>query len=386
MVDGEAIAGRRGPHPLALAYFSVFVVGIFVFGAVAYFGRASDGDPVVTLELHGVSPRLPKQVLHVATAPSAKPAGASTSSAALASSGAPATPGSTAPFANAPAPPLPPQIVPGTIVKPVVSGKALIADPALIEQTQQGPLPRIADDGRTPMTAYAPPAPSDKRPRIAIVISGLGISAKATSAAIRGLPPDVTLAFAPYDDDVQRWVSEARRQGHEVLLELPMEPYDFPDSDPGPHTLRAGVGEESNTQRLTWSLTRFTGYAGVTNLLGGRFLGDPDSLEPVMTFLARRGLFFFDSGPATRSAAPDVAQRLDAPYVQSSTTVDTIQTAMEIDQRLSDLETRARLNGSASGVGFLYPVTIERVSEWAKGLPGRGFVLVPASAIVPHTK
>ena len=176
------------------------------------------------------------------------------------------------------------------------------------------------------------------------------------------------------------------RQGHEVLLELPMEPYDFPDSDPGPHTLRAGVGEESNTQRLTWSLTRFTGYAGVTNLLGGRFLGDPDSLEPVMTFLARRGLFFFDSGPATRSAAPDVAQRLDAPYVQSSTTVDTIQTAMEIDQRLSDLETRARLNGSASGVGFLYPVTIERVSEWAKGLPGRGFVLVPASAIVPHTK
>jgi polysaccharide deacetylase 2 family uncharacterized protein YibQ len=37
-------------------------------------------------------------------------------------------------------------------------------------------------------------------------------------------------------------------------------------------------------------------------------------------------------------------------------------------------------------VGFLYPVTVERVAEWAKGLPGRGFVLVPASAIVPHTK
>ncbi len=386
MADGELIATRRGPHPLALAYFGVFVLVLCVFGAVAYFGRASDGDPVVTLELHGATPRPVKQPVHATAAPAANPAAANTSSAALAPAGAPISPGSTAPFANAPAPTLPPQIVPGTIVKPVVAGNALIADPALIEQTQQGPLPRIADDGRTPMAAYAPPAPSDKRPRIAIVISGLGISAKATSAAIAGLPPGVTLAFAPYDDDVQRWVSEARRQGHEVLLELPMEPYDFPDSDPGPHTLRAGVGEESNTQRLTWSLTRFTGYAGVTNLLGGRFLGDPDSLEPVMTFLARRGLFFFDSGPATRSAAPDVAQRLDAPYVQSSTSLDTIQTAMEIDQRLSDLETRARLNGSASGVGFLYPVTVERVAEWAKGLPGRGFVLVPASAIVPHTK
>ena len=87
-----------------------------------------------------------------------------------------------------------------------------------------------------------------------------------------------------------------------------------------------------------------------------------------MTFLARRGLFFFDSGPAARSAAPDVAQRLDAPYIQSSATIDTIQTAMEIDQRLSDLETRARLNGSASGTGFLYPVTVERVAEWAEGV------------------
>jgi polysaccharide deacetylase 2 family uncharacterized protein YibQ len=386
MVDGEAIATRRGPHPLALAYFGVFVLVILVFGTVAYFGRASDGDPVVTLELHGTVPRPANKSAHasVPSALSPKPSGAP--SAALAPAGAPVSPGSTAPFADTAPPSLPPQIVPTTIIKPVVAGNALIADPALIEQTQQGPLPRIADDGRTPMTAYAPSAPSDKRPRIAIVISGLGISAKATSAAIAGLPPEVTLAFAPYDDDVQRWVSEARRRGHEVLLELPMEPYDFPDSDPGPHTLRAGVGEESNTQRLTWSLTRFTGYAGVTNLLGGRFLGDPDSLEPVMTFLARRGLFFFDSGPAARSAAPDVAQRLDAPYIQSSTTIDTIQTAMEIDQRLSELETRARLNGSASGTGFLYPVTVERVAEWAKGLPGRGFVLVPASAIVPHTK
>ncbi|MGD0144756.1 MAG: divergent polysaccharide deacetylase family protein [Rhizomicrobium sp.] len=386
MADGEANARRRGPHPLALAYFAVFAVLLLLFGAVAFWGRARDGDPVVTLDLHGVSPAATKRAVHAAAAPNKGPAGTGGSAATVVQSGAPVTPGTAAPFANAPAATLPPQIMPSTIAKPVLAGKALIADPALIEQTQEGPLPRIADDGRTPMTAYAPAAPSDKGPRIAIVISGLGISAKATSAAIAGLPPDVTLAFAPYDDDVQRWVSEARRQGHEVLLELPMEPYDFPDSDPGPHTLRAGVGEESNTQRLTWSLTRFTGYAGVTNLLGGRFLGDPDSLEPVMTFLARRGLFFFDSGPATRSAAPDVAQRLDAPYIQSSTTIDTIQTAMEIDQRLSELETRARLNGSASGVGFLYPVTVERVAEWAKGLPGRGFVLVPASAIVPHTK
>jgi uncharacterized protein len=377
MAQGNTTGRRRGPQLLAFAYLLVFIALAMVFGAVAMYGRASDGDPVVVLDVSAQSPSASGQ--HALSGPGSKTV-ANQSPSAISAPALPTTQNTTATVK------LPPQIVPSTITKPIIAGRSLIADPALIEQSQQGPLPRIADDGRSPMTAYAPPAPSDKRPRIAIVITGLGISAKETSAAIAQLPPEVTLAFAPYDDDVQRWVSEARKQGHEVLMEVPMEPYDFPDSDPGPHTLRAGVGEESNTERLTWSLTRFTGYAGVTNLLGSRFLSDPDSLEPVLTFLERRGLFFFESGPTSRSTASDVAQRLDAPYLQSSTTIDTIQTAMEIDQRLSELETRARANGNASGAGFLYPVTIERVTEWAHSLAGRGFVLVPASAIVPHAK
>src|SRR5262249_6199567 len=146
-------------------------------------------------------------------------------------------------------------MVPPVVSRPVSAGANLVADPALIEQTPQGPLPRIGSDGRTPMTAYAPTAPSTKAPRIAVVISGLGISAKQTELALQELPPMVTLAFAPYENDVPRWVAQARAKGHEVLLEVPMEPFDFPDSDPGPHTLRAAVGEETNTQRLTWSLT-----------------------------------------------------------------------------------------------------------------------------------
>lgn len=392
--DGMAAgAARQTSHALAFAYFLLFAMVLGAVGYIVAFGRSADGDPVVQLELHPVAarPAAPPPVKKASAQPNVNLIGAGPQ---------PSTPAFPAPAAAPPlatqpqpatAPPaantiLPPQMVPSTITRPVVVGRALIADPALIEQTEQGPLPRIADDGRTPMSAYAPPVAPSKAPRIAIVVSGLGFSAKSTAAAIQGLPPGVTLAFAPYADDVQRWVTEARRTGHEVLLEVPMEPYDFPDSDPGPHTLRAAVGEESNTQRLVWSLTRFTGYAGITNLLGGRFLADSDSLEPVMTYLSRRGLLFFDSGPQSRSIAPDIARRISAPYVQSAVTLDTIQTGMEIDARLSELEKLARTNGSAAGTGFLYPVTIDRVANWAQGLAGRGFVLVPASAIIAPSK
>lgn len=288
--------------------------------------------------------------------------------------------------------PVMPQVNGGTPTSPVThllyAGKSLLADPTLVENTNQGPLPRIADDGRKPMTAYAAPAPVTAKFKIAIVVNGLGLSALATKSALEGLPAGVTLGFAPYASDVGTWVSDARARGHEVLLEVPMEPLDFPDSDPGPHTLRAGQEEEANIQRLTWALTRFTGYAGVTNLLGQRFLSDSQALSPVLTYLNRRGLYIFDNGAASQSVLPSVAGQVGIPAAQSGPAIDNIQTAPEIDRRLSDLETQARANGSAVGSAFLYPVSIARIAAWAKGLESRGFVLVPVSAILaqPTTK
>ncbi len=265
------------------------------------------------------------------------------------------------------------------------AGHSLIADPALIENTPLGPLPRIADDGRKPMTAYAAPAAAGKL-RIAIVMNGLGLSAKATQVALAGLPAAVTVGLLPYAADAPRWLAAARTAGHEVLLEVPMEPFDFPDSDPGPHTLRAGSLSSANAERLNWALTRFTGYAGVTNLLGDRLLSDTDALAPVLTTLSRRGLYFYDSGSASQSVAPQVADSLTAPFARGAASIDTIQTALEIDRRLSELEAVARKNGSAVGTAFLYPVSVERIAQWAKGLSSRGFVLVPVSAIVSEQK
>ena len=276
----------------------------------------------------------------------------------------------------------------GPVTKTIYAGKALLADPALVENTPQGPLPRIADDGRKPMTAYAAPAAANAKFKIAIVVSGLGLSSTASKAALDSLPAAVTLGFAPYAGDVGQWAAEAREHGHEILLEIPMEPFDFPDSDPGPHTLRAGQDEDANIQRLTWALTRFTGYAGVTNLLGQRFLSDSAALAPALTYLNRRGLYFFDNGAASQSVVPTVAGQVGIPAVQSGAALDSIQTALEIDRRLSELETQARANGSAVGSAFLYPVSLARIAAWAKGLESRGFVLVPVSAIVaqPTTK
>lgn len=332
----------------ALAFASSFMVCLLAAGAlsITLFGRPHPA--AVDLELQA-------------------PASAKKSAAPVAIAKTPATPA-------------------GQVTQIQRAGAALVADPALIENTAQGPLPRIADDGRKPMTAYAAPAAGGAKFKIAIVVSGLGISASATKLALDSLPPGVTLGFAPYASDAGDWAARARGQGHEVLLEVPMEPFDFPDSDPGPHTLRAGQDEEANIARLTWALSRFTGYAGVTNLLGQRFLSDSEALSPMLTYLNRRGLYFFDNGAASQSVAATVGAQVGMPLVASGPPVDNIQSALEIDRHLSELETQARANGSAAGSAFLYPVSISRIAAWAKGLQARGFVLVPVSAIVTQPK
>jgi len=275
--------------------------------------------------------------------------------------------------------------VAGPVTKAIYAGKALLADPALIENSPKGPLPRIADDGRKPMTVYAAPAPAAAKFKIAIVVNGLGQSPAATKTALDSLPADVTLGFVPYAPDAQDWVAKARERGHEVLLQIPMEQLDFPESDLGPQTLRSGQEEESNIQRLSWAMSRFTGYAGVENLLGQRFLTDSEALSPVLSYLNRRGLYFFDNGAASQSVAPMVASQVGIPAAQSGPALDSVQSPSEIDRRLSELETQARANGTAVGSAFLYPVTVARIAAWARGLQARGFVLVPVSAIVSQS-
>jgi uncharacterized protein len=331
----------------ALAFASAFVVCTLALGALAITLLGSRGEPAVIIDL---------------TQPPHETAGAAPKSA----NGTPVIPT-------------------GTITKPIYAGSALLADPALIENTALGPMPRIADDGRKPMTAYAAPAAAGKL-KIAIVIIGLGLSARGTQGALNGLPAAVTLGFLPYAGDVAQWVAQARAKGHEVLLQVPMEPFDFPESDPGPHTLRAGQDEDANRQRLSWAMTRFTGYAGVTNMLGQRFLADSDALAPILTFLARRGLYFYDDGAAPQSVAPTVGGQAGMAFGRAALSLDTVGTALEIDRQLSALETEARAKGSAIGSAHIYPVSVARIAAWAKGLEARGFVLVPVSAIVVAPK
>ena len=257
------------------------------------------------------------------------------------------------------------------------AGAPLVAAPiaGLTASGPHGLLPIVAADGRTPAQAYARPFTDNGKPKIALVIGGLGLNAASTRKAIENLPPEVTLSFVPYAEGLQSWIDLARANGHEVLLEIPMEPMDYPENDPGPYTLLAQGQPDEVNKRLEWLLSRGQGYFGVTNYLGGRFLASETAAAVFTGAVKRRGLAFLDDGQAARVRSAGL------PRASADRVLDDQLSGEAISHQLLALEQEAKTQGAALGTGFAYPVTVQQVSKWAEGLAQRGYQLAPASAM-----
>jgi uncharacterized protein len=261
-------------------------------------------------------------------------------------------------------------------------------DPRLLEKTRYGMIPVIAE-GLKPFSVYAAqtdPAKAARMPVVAIVIGGLGVGAAKTADAIMKLPPAVTLAFTPYGSDPTKLAERARAQRHEIFLQVPMEPYDYPDNDPGPQTLLATLGPEQNLDRLFWHLGRLQGYAGIANFMGARFMATETAMQPIMREAAKRGLGYFDDGTAPRSVAAALAASQGVPFGKGDVAIDAVPTPAEIDRALERLETTAKERGSAIGTASALPVSIERIGAWIKTLEGHGIMLVPLTTAMLKSK
>ena len=256
-------------------------------------------------------------------------------------------------------------------------------DPDLSEDTSEGSIPRMSGDGRQPWQVYARPFnAADRRPRIAIVIADLGLSPTITDAAIARMPANVTLSFDAQSPVAGAWCTRARQDGHEVLLQLPMEPFDYPRSDPGPHTLLTTLPTADNIRRLKWGLRQGSGYVGVTTLSGSRFTTETNKLTPILQQLRSRGLMFLDAHLAPHSAVKDVAYDMNYPAVVVNVRIDQNLSPEAIDASLAQLEQTARLTGRAVGLTLPEPIVLERLQAWLKNLPEHGIALAPVSSMV----
>jgi polysaccharide deacetylase 2 family uncharacterized protein YibQ len=385
---------RRFSIPIRVPHLIVGGLGLFVLTFAVWALVVDDplgGEPIAVVATGSDETKAPV----VASAQGAR------------SYNGPAAPGAPAPkevpaAPQLPAPPsLPPNAKTVTIIDGSTGQRQEVAIPGshdvrapleqkLLEVSRHGPIPRIASDGARPSDVYAravSAAPGKKAgPKIAIVLGGLGVSANVTRQAISKLPGPVTFAFMPYGTDVESLATTARAGGHELLLQAPMEPFDYPDNDPGPQTLLSTLSLDQNIDRLTWQMSRFQGYVGIANYMGARFTSTEAALAPVLKETAKRGLIDVDDGSSPRSLAGQIAGANNLPFAKAEVVLDAVPTSAHIDRALARLEALAREHGSAVGVAQAQPAAIDRIAAWTKAAESRGIVLVPITAVAIKPK
>ena len=260
--------------------------------------------------------------------------------------------------------------------KPASGTAPPLPDSALFTTTRHGPYPQIANDGRRAATYYRRgfKDPQD-RPRISIIVGGLGLSSSLTDQAIRDLPPEVTLAFAPYGKNLDVWANQARAAGHELMVELPMDSTGMDPAQLGPAGLLASRSPLENEQRLDWLLSRFAGYFGVTNYLGNKLSTDNVAFRPVLDQIRVSGAAFIGDDEISGSAS------LNGPPSARTDVVIGADTGPVLGQ-LENLEKLAKSRRQV--LVKIYPTgqSLSDIANWAGTLPDKGIVLAPASAAI----
>ncbi|MAL78935.1 MAG: hypothetical protein CMN55_07445 [Sneathiella sp.] len=262
----------------------------------------------------------------------------------------------------------------------------------ITEPDEDAPLQAV-DDGASEKpaateTISSPPvtepmqAAGPDTPRIAIIISELGMSNARARQAIERLPAAITFSFNPYGHNLQQIADEARAAGHEILLQVPMEPMGYPRLDPGIHGLRTDLSTDENLARLDWILDRFTGYIGITNQMGSRFTTDADAITPILAAIGKKNLLYLDSRTAGNSIAAHIAQELAVPVAINNRFLDHREERATIDAHFAALESLAQRTGVAIGIAYPYEETFDYLTDWIKGLEGKGLLLSPISALV----
>jgi polysaccharide deacetylase 2 family uncharacterized protein YibQ len=389
----NAKKARRFKLPIAIPHAIAGALGLFLLVCAGWALVVDDplgGEPMAVVA--SALPQRPAAAMPAVTAPGAVPQFPR-------SYDGPGTPGHTPPPPPAAAPSPNAKtvtIIDGSTGKrqevPIAAARDARApvDQRLLETSRHGAIPKMAPDGARPADIYArgtSPVPGRKTgPQIAIVLTGLGVSASTTAQAIARLPGPVTFAFLPYGAEVDHAATRARAEGHEVLLQMPMEPFDYPDNDPGPQTLLMSLSAEQNLDRMHWLMSRIQGYVGIVNYMGARFTSAEQALAPVMKETGKRGLIYFDDGTSPRSLAGQIAAANNLPFAKAEVAIDSVPTPAHVDRALTRLEALARERGVAVGIATALPTSIDRIAQWAKAAEARGIVLVPVSSLAIRAK
>jgi polysaccharide deacetylase 2 family uncharacterized protein YibQ len=226
------------------------------------------------------------------------------------------------------------------------------------------------------------PAPSDpaSAPRVAVIVDDLG-ARRDVFDPLRDIRRPLTVAILP-GLPLSGWTArEAAQAGMEVILDLPMEPYRFPEVDPGPGALLMAMGPQELQAQVGAHLASVPGAVGVTNHMGSRMTEDRARMRTVLEVLAGRRLFLVDGLASNLSVAYDEAKALGLRAGRRQIVVDHAAGEAGDRARWDEVAWWAERRGEVIVIAHGHPLTARLLREYVPRWEARGIRLVPVSQL-----
>jgi hypothetical protein len=274
-----------------------------------------------------------------------------------------------------------PWIVAGVVVAALAAGVVVLDR----RQAARGQPSILGGPGWS--TAARPAAAPVRSPRaarggrVALIVDELGGRADVAERVL-ALRRPVAVAVLPELPLSRRIARDATRAGLDVLVQLPLEPYRFPEVDPGPGVLLASMPPAEVTRRTRQHLAAVPGAVGVVTRMGSRFTEDRGQMRAVLEPILLSGLFFVDSVTTSRSVGYDLARALGIPAGRRQVFLDPDESEATARERLDAVERWAASRGRVLAIAHGRLLTLRLLEEALPGWEARGVRLVPVSELV----
>ena len=130
-----------------------------------------------------------------------------------------------------------------------------------------------------------------KTANLAVIVTEAGLKQSELDGA-RILPKEVSFAFSPYSDELQKKIDFAKRDGREVMLNLIFNPSDYPTKDGGPLSIQANYDEAQNLANFASTVNLARDYVGLLANNNETITNKFDKLSPLLKKITERKVFF----------------------------------------------------------------------------------------------
>lgn len=266
-----------------------------------------------------------------------------------------------------------------TLTIPKIEGVVDLTQPKVTKTELQEKAPIISSEKPYKANQASFTKKTDK-PLLSFVITDLGLSSKKTTNIIRNFPKGISFSFSPYANNLAPLADDARNDGHETWLSLPLETKEYPLNDPGPSTLLINASTEKNSTRVQNLLNNAQGYVGFISQQNHAFKTEDANVNPVIKEIFDRGFAIIDGNMSLRSFIDSIADKNDYPYTKNDLWLDNDLAPLSINQNIRKIIMYGEQKKNVIVMLRPYPISLKAVQKFLNSKDAEIFEIAPVSA------